>query len=246
MYSSSDRSFAVNVTNTPTANCVMKIGAYDVDYPGPANPEDDEVFLNGNFVMRLVGQSTQDSETTASFNCSRLHQGSNDLAVKVMNKDWLVTLKYISISGDNLAGTIGEVGAGGGRTHWESVHILNADGSPYKPVPKTDLLIFSIGDASWRMANPWRMPWPAIRWFLIRASFCWKMDCGYGYRYCRLPRSQGRWLLWNGGYRSPRKAAEIPGTAAYVQPAGAKRELHCNEFSLRWAHIPAPPTNSCS
>jgi hypothetical protein len=232
VYSSDDRSFVVDVTSLPTANCVMKVGAFDVDNPtNYPPPEDDEVFLNGNYVMTLVGQDEQDSTTEANFPCNWLQQGKNDLAVKVIDKDWLVTLRYISISGESLAGSISEVVAPVGETRWEMVRILNADGSPYKPVPKTDLLIFSIGDASWvdgKSVND------AVRshQLVFDPGVILLEDGtrGPGVGTAGFPGPK------DGGYfsmaiSSPGKPLQYLGTA-YLPPAGAARELHCHEFKL--------------
>ena len=115
--------------------------------------------------------------------------------------------------------------------HWESVHILNANGTPYKPVPKTDLLIFSTADASWvdgkSLADAVRS-----QQLVFDPGVLWLEDGsrgpGIGTAGFQGPQNGGFFAM---AIAVPGKPVKYLGTA-YLPPASAKRELHCTVFKL--------------
>ena len=115
--------------------------------------------------------------------------------------------------------------------HWESVHVLNANGTPYQPVPGTDLLIFRVGDASW--VNGKSVADAVASGQLVFDPGVLLLEDGSRGPGIGTAGFQGPVV---GGYfamaiASPGKPVKYLGTA-YLSPAGAKRELHCTEFKL--------------
>ena len=115
--------------------------------------------------------------------------------------------------------------------HWESVHILNADGTPYKPVPKTYLLIFNVGDASWvdgksvaDAVNSKQLVFdPGVLWLEDGSR-----GPGIGTAGFQGPPVGGYYAM---AIAAPGKPVKYLGSA-YLPPASAKRELHCTVFKL--------------
>ena len=115
--------------------------------------------------------------------------------------------------------------------HWESVHVLNADGSPYQPVPNTDLLIFRVGDAAWvdgksvadAVSSNQLVFDPGV--ILLEDG---SRGPGIGTAGFQGPPDGGYFAM---AIAVPGQPVKYLGTA-YLPPAGAKRELHCTEFKL--------------
>ena len=115
--------------------------------------------------------------------------------------------------------------------HWESIQILNADGTPYKSVPRTDLLVFNTGDASW-INGKTEADAVNSKQLVFDPGVLWLEDGSRG------P------ALGTAGFQGPPEggyfamAIAVPGGTvkylgtAYLPPASAKRELHCTMFKL--------------
>ena len=104
-------------------------------------------------------------------------------------------------------------------------------GTPYKPVPKTDLLIFSTADASWvdgkSLADAVRS-----QQLVFDPGVLWLEDGsrgpGIGTAGFQGPQNGGFFAM---AIAVPGKPVKYLGTA-YLPPASAKRELHCTVFKL--------------
>jgi len=115
--------------------------------------------------------------------------------------------------------------------HWESIHVLNADGSPYQPVPNTDLLIFRVGDAAWvdgksvadAVSSGQLVFDPGV--ILLEDG---SRGPGIGTAGFQGPGEGGSFAM---AIAVPGQPVKYLGTA-YLPPAGAKRELHCTMFKL--------------
>jgi hypothetical protein len=124
--------------------------------------------------------------------------------------------------------------------HWESIHVLNANGTPYQPAPQTDLLIFRVGDASWvdgkslaeAVASNQLVFDPGVL-FLEDGS----RGPGIGTAGFQGPKDGGYYAM---AIAAPGKPVKYLGTV-YLPPAGAKRELHCTMFKLgTWGGYTCP------